>query len=176
MKVLIVASVLTTLIVGSPCWAVDTSRTPPKALVLPVEVDMDAARTFIRIGFGLDQSARFESDLMLTPEMRTVQVQALIRMVKSYNSFEGERVADALTAFRGQVSGIQFGREGSPVLYISLPYWTHQREEVDLTGPHERIAEAATQALVERMRKVFVDQLEADEFSVEQHRVRVWWD
>jgi len=112
---------------------------PPGKLVLPLEVDMAAAKTFVRIGFGLDESINFQSTEMLTPRLRTVQAQELIRMVESYNNFEGKKVADALAEFRGTVSGVAFGREGSPVIYIDLPYWTHQREEVTTEGKGQKI-------------------------------------
>jgi hypothetical protein len=144
--------------------------------VLPLEVDMNAARAFIRLGFGLDESVNFESTELLTPVMRTVQAQQLIQMVSSYNNFEGKRVADALAEFRGQISGVQFGREGSPVIYIELPYWTHQQEETRIQGQGQRIPAYRTDKLVERLRRVMVEKLAADEFNVEHNRVRVWWD
>lgn len=149
---------------------------PPGKLVSPLEVDMAAAKTFIRIGFGLDESINFQSTEMLTPRLRTVQAQDLIRMVESYNNFEGKKVADALTEFRGTVSGVAFGREGSPVLYIDLPYWTHQREEVTTQGKGQKIPEGDTQKVVKRLKAVFVDGLLADEFSQEGNQVRIWWD
>ena len=149
---------------------------PAGKLVLPPEVDMAAAQTFIRIGFGLDQTVRFQSTEMLTPRLRTVQAQQLIRMVESYNNFEGRKVADALTEFRGAVSGIAFGREGSPVIYIDLPYWTHQQEEMTVKSTGQKIPEAETKKLVERLRGVFVGGLAADEFTFERNQVRVWWD
>lgn len=149
---------------------------PSGPLILPLEVNMDAARAFIRIGYGLDDSINFQSTEMLTPVMRTVQAQQLIRMVESYNNFEGVKVANSLTEFRGAVSGVQFGREGSPVIYIDLPYWTHQREETPSRGMGVRIPRAETEKLVARLRTVFVDTLKADEFSVDGNRVRAWWD
>ncbi|MES1146756.1 MAG: hypothetical protein ABUL52_00010, partial [Solimonas sp.] len=60
----------------------------------------------------------------------------------------GKKVAEALTEFRGQVSAIEFGREGSPVLYIDLPYWTHQREEVNPDGKGVRIGDKDNDSLL----------------------------
>jgi hypothetical protein len=150
---------------------------PQDSPVLPLEVDMTAAQTFIRLGFGLDRSVNFQSTEMLTPIMRTVQAQQLIQMVVSYNNFEGKKVAEALTEFRGHVSSVQFGREGSPVIYIQLPYWTHQQEETRIKGQEGKcIPGSVTDKLVERLRHVMVEKLAADEFTVEYNRVRVWWD
>jgi hypothetical protein len=137
---------------------------------------MAAAETFIRLGFGLDESIRFQSTELLTPRLRTVQAQQLIRLVKSYNNFEGEKVAEVLGEFRGHVSAIEFGREGSPVLYVDLPYWTHQREESRLSGKGDRIPDQENEILIRKLHQVFVGKLAADEFSVEGRRVRIWWD
>lgn len=149
---------------------------PAGPLVLPLEVDMEAATTFIKIGFGLDESIRFQSTQLLTPRMRTVQAQKLIALVGSYNNFEGEKVAAALEEFRGTVSAVQFGREGSPVLYIDLPYWTHQREEAVPAGKGQRIPDNENAKVVARLNQVFVRNLAADEFDVEGRKVRIWWD
>ncbi|PTU30564.1 hypothetical protein [Stenotrophobium rhamnosiphilum] len=152
------------------------SALPTGPLVLPPEVDIGAATTFIKIGFGLDESVRFQSTQLLTPRLRIVQAQKLIALVKSYNNFEGEKVAAAMTEFRGKVSSIEFGREGSPVLYIDLPYWTHQREETVLAGKGEKIPDNENAKLVERLKQVFIKKLAADEFDVEGRRIRIWWD
>lgn len=169
-------SAATGIVVGPVAREAIKPALPSGPLILPLEVDMKAAQAFIRIGFGLDDSVNFQSTEMLTPFMRTVQAQQLIRMVGSYNNFEGVKVAESLTQFRGAVSGIQFGREGSPVIYIDLPYWTHQREETPSTGMGVRISRVETESLVARLRAVLVDKLKADEFSVERNRVRAWWD
>ncbi len=147
-----------------------------KTIILPPEVDMEAARTFIRIGFGLDESVNFQATQMLTPHLRTVQAQELIRMVESYNNFSGKKVADALGKFRGVVSGVVFGREGSPVIYIHLPYWTHQREEAATQGRGQRIPEAETRKVIKKLEEMFIRELAADEFEVDENQVRVWWD
>lgn len=145
-------------------------------LVLPLEVDMATAETFVRLAYGLDRSSGFQSTLFLTPRLRTVQAEKLVRLVGDYNNFNGPRVADALLKFRGRVSGVEFGREGSPVLYIDLPYWTHQREETSWSGQGVRISDKESAALASEIRRLFVSELKADEFSVEKRRVRIWWD
>lgn len=145
-------------------------------LILPLEVDQQVAETFVRIGFGLNKDQRFQSTEFLTPRLRTSQAVALISLVKQYNQFDGQRVAAAVEKLRGRVSGIEFGREGSPVIYIELPFWTHQREETAPAGMGVKIPDADNDRFVAELKPVFVGELKADEFSVNQRRVRVWWD
>ena len=145
-------------------------------LILPLEVDQQVAETFVKIAFGLNKDQHFQSTAFLTPLLRTSQAAPLIRLVKRYNDFDGEHVAAAVEKLRGQVSGVEFGRDGSPVLYIELPYWTHQREEAVPAGMGSKISDADNDRLVAELRRVFVGELKADEFSVNRRRVRVWWD
>lgn len=147
-----------------------------KDLILPLEVDLQVAESFVKIGFGLNEGQRFQSTEFLTPRLRVIQAVPLIRLVKKYNEFQGEPVAVAVAKFRGRVSGVEFGREGSPVLYFDLPYWSHQREEASLGAPRTKISDSENDLLVAELKHLFVTELHADEFSVNQRRVRVWWD
>jgi len=145
----------------------------PPEMVVPLEVDLKLAETFVRIGYGLEKG--FQSTDFLTPRLRTVQAVPLIKMVKQYNNFAGEQVAAAVQDLRGKVSGVEFGRDGSPVLFIELPYWTHQREETMTEGMGVKIDDKDTDQFVAHLRKVFVSELKASEFSVRGRRVRIWW-
>ena len=147
-----------------------------KNLILPLEVDQQVAEDFVRIGFGLNRNQRFQSTEFLTPRLRTSQAAPLIRMVKQYNEFNGERVATAVVKLHGRVSGVEFGREGSPVLYLELPYWTHQREEADTSGMGVKISDNDNDVFMAELRQVFVSELKADEFSARGRRVRIWWN
>ena len=144
--------------------------------VLPPEVDIRTAETFVRLGYALDRSQRFQSTWFLTPGLRTHQARHLIQLVASYNEFDGIKVAQALAAFEGRVAGVQFGREGSPVIYVELPYWTHQREGATSSGAGARISDEDNDRLVDELRSAFAGKLKADEFSVQRRRVRIWWD
>ena len=143
-------------------------------IALPLEVDLKVAEEFVRIGYGLNELQRFQSTTFLTPRLRTSQAAHLIRLVKQYNDFEGEKVALAVVTLKGRVSGVEFGREGSPVLYVELPYWTHQREEA--MGAGVRIDAAENDQFVAELRTLFLEKLKANEFSVRDRRVRIWWD
>ena len=145
----------------------------PPEMVLPLEVDTKLAETFVRIGYGLEKG--FQSTDFLTPRLRTVQAAPLIKLVKQYNEFEGEKVAAAVQQLRGKVSGIEFGRDGSPVLFIELPYWTHQREETLTEGMGTKIEDKENDKFVAELKQVFVTDLKASEFSVRGRRIRVWW-
>lgn len=145
-------------------------------LILPLEVDLQVAENFVSIGFRLNKEQRFQSTEFLTPRLRVSQAVSLIRLVKQYNEFDGERVAAAVEKLRGRVSGVEFGREGSPVLYIELPYWTHQREESVPGSRGVKISDDENERLVAEIKRLFLDELKADEFSVNRRRIRVWWD
>lgn len=160
----------------APASRVGTPTGSPNASTPHPEMDMEVAEKFVRIGYSLNKDQRFASFEFLLPDMRTDQAAPLIRLVNKYNEFDGERVAAAVDALRGRVSSVEFGREGSPVLYLRLPFWTHQIEGAMATGPGTKISDAAIEKQVVDLRKIFVDELKADEFSVERRRVRVWWD
>jgi len=157
--------------------AANASSSPASpSMVLPPEVDLHVAETFVKIAYGLHEGQRFQATEFLTPRLRTSQAAPLIRLVTHYNEFDGERVANAVSSLKGRVSGVEFGREGSPVLYIELPFWTHQREEANPAEKGAKINDAQSDAFANELRALFVDQLKADEFSVNRRRVRIWWD
>jgi hypothetical protein len=149
----------------------------PSPLRLPLEVDMVAAEQFVRVGFGrhLPGGKNFQSTQFLTPLLSTKQASHLIAMVPEYGAFRGRAVAEGVLRFAGRVSGVQFGREDHPVVYVDLPYWTNQREGTVEAGKGSRISDAEYQALVDELKATFVSKLSAQEFSAERRRVRIWW-
>lgn len=138
------------------------------------------ARSFVVLGFGdIVSGEPFRSLDFLTDAVSTSEAQDLIRLVKSYNAFDGERVASALERFRGRVGGWKFGRCGSPLLHVELPYWTHQVEETLPGTQGARISQENHEALMLELQQTFVDELEADVFETiddSEHEVRIWWD
>jgi hypothetical protein len=168
----------------SPGYSVDITTLPSSATLgiteIPLEVDMNLAQQFVKIGFGpqiLGQRG-FQSTQFLTPFLNTRQAAQLVQLVQEYKTFKGADVAKGILRFSGRVSGVEFGREGSPVLYVDLPYWTHQREGPVAKGAGSRISEEDNQHLVDELKKVFVDELLAEEFSVDsinKRTVRIWW-
>jgi hypothetical protein len=152
------------------------AESPP--MVLPLQVNIQSATEFVLLGFGEHGDKRFQASSFLTTFLSTEQAQQLVRLIPSYNSFEGAKVSEKLGSIKGRVESIQFGREGSPVLYINLPYWTHQREGVRVKGMGTKINDEENEKLVGELRELFVKRLKAAEFGVAKNfprRVRVWW-
>jgi hypothetical protein len=133
---------------------------------------------FVTLGYGdLLRDRAFRSLHFRTDRLTTRQAQIVLRLVKSHNAFEGEKVAVAIDAFYRRVSWYEFGRETSPVLYIELPYTENQIEEHTSHIVGTRIVEDRHEALLRELEQMF-HTLNADEFSVDErrHRVRAWWD
>lgn len=167
-----------------PGYTVEVTPLPPGAIPiptrLPLEVDMEVAETFVRIGFGqhLTGGKSFQSTEFLTPLLSTAQAAHLSEMVPEYRTFRGKPVAEAIRRPAGRVSGVQFGREGPPVVYIELPYWTHQREGPLSAGTGTRISDEENAKFVEELRAIFVGELGAEEFGPDRTRkrlIRIWW-
>ncbi len=90
------------------------------------------AQQFTRFGFGehVERDAPFYSPNFLTQELTTTEVQAVLTIVPRYNAFYGVTVAGAVGRFRGRIKGWKFGRCDAPQLVVTLPFWTHQAEEI----------------------------------------------
>jgi hypothetical protein len=172
---------------GPPPSAVVTIETTPlptpasgKITEIPLPVDMSLAKQFVTIGFGprvLGETG-FQSTQFLTPILSTRQASELVLLVPEYGPFKGVAVAKGIQSFAGRVSGVAFGRELSPVLYMHLPYWTHQREGPITNVAGTRISDQDNQRLVAELKKVFVGELGAEEFgpdSIDKRTIRIWW-
>jgi hypothetical protein len=147
---------------------------------LPLEVDIALAEQFVRLGFGPNILGKrgFHSPKFLTPRLSTTQASQLARVVPEYGKFKGASVAEGIKRFAGRVSGVEFGREGSAVLYFHLPYWTHQREGPVTKGAGTRISDDEHSKLVAELRQVFVTELGAQEFGRDRpntRTIRIWW-
>jgi len=117
------------------------------------------AQQFVRFGFGehIEAGAPFYSADFLTQELTTTEVQAVLGVVERFNTFAGGPVAGAIERFRGRVRSWRFGRAGSPLLVVTLPYWTHQVEEEALGAPTGTlISDQDHLALVDALRQVSV--------------------
>lgn len=102
-----------------------------------------------------------------------------IRVIDSYNAFSGPAVAEGLGRFRGRVACAEFGRMGSPILWLDFSYWTHQREDYTSDERGERITDAEFDALYLEAKRIFVDELHADDHGVDEtfeRKVYFWWD
>lgn len=140
------------------------------------------AQEFVRIGFGdaIVGDAPFYSHEFLTQELTTTEMQAVLPIVKQYNSFNGEAVATAIARFKGKVSGWKFGSAGSPLLMVVLAPWTHQVEDTDPRGKSgTKFSPEEREALVAELQRVFLTELSADRFerdSSSEFIYGAWWD
>lgn len=83
-----------------------------------------------------------------------------------------------MNKFKGKVSGWQIGRESSPVIYVRLPHWTHQRECQD-NIKQQRISDIDNKKLIKTLKEQFIGVCYANEFDTEKYNdrvVRIWWD
>ena len=141
-----------------------------------------AAIEFVRLGFGdtIDENAPFRSLEFLTETLTTTEVQAVLPIVKQFNSFNGEKVAAGLERFRGKVSGWKFGAAGSPLLIAVLAPWTHQAEEISPRSPSgSKFSDDQRKMLITEMRALFLDELDADKFEMNgdyEYEFGAWWD
>ncbi len=137
------------------------------------------AMEFVKLGFGDDFGLDFRSLHFRTEELTTDEAQAVMRLI-NYEEFDGAKIAEAISQFKGRIAAYEFGREGSPVLYVRLPYWTHQREGSPRRKAGVRIEDAENDSLVAMLRDTFVEKLGASEFGagdvVDKRKLRVWWD
>jgi hypothetical protein len=168
----------------TPGYTVERTPLPPGVFPVPTEIplpiDIDAAEQFVRLAFGphLAGGRNFQAVNFLTDRLSSDQASQLVQMIPEYRTFKGPAVALAVGRFKGRVSAVEFGREGSPVLYFELPYWTHQREGPVAKGRGSKISDEENSKLVSELREVFVGGLGAEEFSanpVNSRRIRIWW-
>jgi site-specific DNA-adenine methylase len=68
-----------------------------------------------------------------------------------------------------------FGREGSPVIYIDPPYWTHQASNNN-NKIGRKFTEEERKDMIQQI-KFTLSSLKPDELSVNNFgTVRAWWD
>jgi hypothetical protein len=100
-----------------------------------------------------------------------------IEQIQSYNNFRGPKLACQLQYLhqKGYVMDAKFGREGSPVIYINPPYWTHQA-----SNSRERNGRAYSQIEYQHMKNEILrslKRLEPDELDdTGLYGIRAWWD
>jgi flagellar motility protein MotE (MotC chaperone) len=108
----------------------------------------------------------------LTPE----DASEVAKVVSSYNEYKGKAVAEAILKLRGKVSAVEFGREFSPVLYVHMPFWTHQvagSKEISGRILTESENKANVDSVMSVLKKVKPDELDYDSGM---NIIRAWWD
>lgn len=164
---------------------------PPAPAPAPVPAASgDGVLDFVRIGYGDVHDRPARSLSFRTECLSTDIAKQAVLLVPSYNAFEGTKVAAAIESLRGELMCWQFGREGSPVLYAEIPYWTHQQEKACPTRHDDAAAECPNRddarklsvdertALIARVKKA-LEAAQADEVGFETSSnttLRAWWD
>jgi hypothetical protein len=134
---------------------------------------------FVRLGYAdvFDNDYEFRSLTFLTDQLTTIEAQQVVRILEDYNAFAGVTVAKELSRFQGRIMYWQFGREGDPVLYVHLPYFTNQIEGQRSHIKGDPIDSKSHENLVREIQQTFLNTLEADHvtFDEDQHQVRIRW-
>ncbi|MFC4859283.1 hypothetical protein [Actinophytocola glycyrrhizae] len=76
-------------------------------------------------------SQRVSTNFTVTLPSREV-FDAVMTAMERANSFDPREVAQTIGSLFDNAMRVTFGAEGSPVLYIEVPFFTHQR----ITAPH----------------------------------------
>jgi len=100
-----------------------------------------------------------------------------IEMIESYNDFRGKEVAEALRQLHeeGLIMSARFGREQSPVLYVTIPFHTHQRTK-KLSRERRQFTVQERNAMFRRILEI-LDMTNPTELGpVLDEEVRAWWD
>jgi len=134
---------------------------------------MTDTQKFVRYGFGEDFGLKTRSLNFTTEAMKAEEAIEVVKLIKSYNDFEGEKVAEAIKQIANlwksehQQVTFEFGREGSPVLYVSFPYWLKQDKKLNETERNYRID--LSKAILQGTKPDELDRsIRAD--------IRAWWD
>jgi hypothetical protein len=96
-----------------------------------------------------------------------------------YNEFDGRKVSDWLcmrTAFNGgTIANIRFGREGSPVLYLTVTKAVHEPTGTDPHAYRKLTARERTR-LARTLLKEAKDIMPNEAWIEPPGVVRLWWD
>jgi len=126
----------------------------------------DTLRTFIKSGYEISTS-------FLTPPVCPNEINPIIASLIPQNWFDGKRVAKGLKQIEGKIESVNFGTEGSPVLYLQIPQYgcTCQRKCPKLTNKQAK-------KWANTVMNVGKTMMKADEVSYDpsKRRVRLWWD
>lgn len=90
-----------------------------------------------------------------------------IRNVTEYNNFRGARTATAFSKVKHLAYKAQFGREGSPALYIQV-----KRENRNVDGSLG--APIGVEEIINAFKNLHVDEIGVSEFNPAV--IRFWWD
>lgn len=108
---------------------------------------------------------------------QVLELADAIEQIQSYNNFRGSRLACQLHYLhhKGYLMEAKFGREGSPVIYLSPPYWSNQtsNSKEEKGTQYSELERARMKNEILRSLK----RLEPDELDdTGLYGIRAWWD
>lgn len=129
-------------------------------------------KQFFKLGCVVNVSPDFR-----VPVSSTTLAKELVDIMGKYHDFDPKKVKTCLDFCKGKVSGYELGREGSsPVIYIKLPFWEHQREEKEKIKKLAPIPADKRRKLIKEIRQVFENVGRCSTFDVLSCRhIRIWW-
>lgn len=151
----------------------------PEAILKALDTD-DWLTALVKMAYGDLFGLPVRSLTFRTEPAHPLKILPAIRQV-TMNRFNGEDVAGAIERLHeeGHLAAVEFGQEGTPVLYLTVPFFTNQKsnwipadEARPLSEPEVNASrEAVGQAMFE-VRAVAVG------FYDEEFRsnIRAWWD
>lgn len=131
---------------------------------------------FVRIGYHdacIDFTVLFR-EFSGESKNRFAELKKAIHAAGQYNEFEPAKVVSALDKVSNLIEQVQFGREGSPVLYLRLiaSVWSTETETwrkysaYELEGMEQRVKHAFANTVFD----------EWDRDKTDGVTIRVWWD
>jgi hypothetical protein len=147
-------------------------------------VDQDVV-AFVRLGQRVSQN--------FTVHMRNRETfDAVMAAAQGCNAFSPQDVARTIGPLFDDSMSVSFGAEGSPVLYIDVPFFPHQRYRSTECGMSERFSDEERQAFAQRVidwaRTVRADEISTQQYPPEPilhawnkpgehpYKIRIWWD
>ena len=127
---------------------------------------------FVRIGYHdacINFTVHFREFSETDAPNRFSELKQAIRAAGQYNEFEPMKVIKALEQVSNMIESIQFGREGSPVMYLRLVSGAWD-------GASWRKHSLKTIKHMENVIKGAFSPTVFDEWSRDGNVIRVWWD
>jgi hypothetical protein len=129
---------------------------------------------FIRIGYHdacIDFTVKFREWSGSLWTNRFMELKQAINAAGEYNEFDPSKVIKAIEQVDTLIDEVQFGREGSPVMYLRLISGTWD----EFSKTFRKHTSAKLHNLEKHIRVAFSDTA-FDEWSRERNVIRVWWD
>jgi hypothetical protein len=102
-------------------------------------------------------------------------IQACLNKIGHYNDFDPIEVFKIIAHNNDFYSYVEIGREGSPCLYVNLPYWTHQKALL-VEGEESRRYTAQEIEYMKDCIEISAKAAQADEITFNHNTIRLWWD